>query len=154
MLTIVPGNFNECQKYWFCELLTLLVSSHSILLTKCMVYMWCTCKTTSFLDHVSFGIIWYTKQDWDYYFGVSFIETVTILILMICTYFTLSFHLQERKQKEQQKAQKKKKKDGRPGTSESGCKLSEFPMSSNNPSLPQFVETCVEFIDNEGEYRG
>lgn len=57
---------------------------------------------------------------------------------------------EERKQKEQQKAQKKKKKDGRPGTSESGCKLSEFPMSSNNPSLPQFVETCVEFIDNEG----
>ncbi|XP_061181270.1 rho GTPase-activating protein 190-like isoform X2 [Saccostrea echinata] len=57
---------------------------------------------------------------------------------------------EERKQKEQQKAQKKKKKDGRPGTSESGCKLSEFPMSSNNPSLPQFVETCVEYIDNEG----
>ncbi|XP_048781294.2 rho GTPase-activating protein 5-like isoform X4 [Ostrea edulis] len=57
---------------------------------------------------------------------------------------------EERKQKEQQKAQKKKKKDGRPGTSESACKLSEFPMSSNNPSLPQFVETCVEYIDNEG----
>nr|XP_022293223.1 rho GTPase-activating protein 190-like isoform X5 [Crassostrea virginica] len=57
---------------------------------------------------------------------------------------------EERKQKEQQKVQKKKKKDGRPGNSESGCKLSEFPMSSNNPSLPQFVETCVEFIDKEG----
>lgn len=73
---------------------------------------------------------------------------------MISTYLNLSFDLQERKQKEQQKAQKKKKKDGRPGTSESGCKLSEFPMSSNNPSLPQFVETCVEFIDNEGGYKG
>lgn len=73
---------------------------------------------------------------------------------MISTYLNLSFDLQERKQKEQQKAQKKKKKDGRPGTSESGCKLSEFPMSSNNPSLPQFVETCVEFIDNEGRYKG
>jgi hypothetical protein len=23
-------------------------------------------------------------------------------------------------------------------------------MSSNNPSLPQFVETCVEYIDKEG----
>ncbi|XP_033752621.1 rho GTPase-activating protein 5-like [Pecten maximus] len=57
---------------------------------------------------------------------------------------------EERKQKEQQKMQKKKKKDNRgTGMSESGCRLQEFPMSSANPSLPQFVETCVEYIDAE-----
>lgn len=24
-------------------------------------------------------------------------------------------------------------------------------MSSNNPSLPQFIETCVEYIEAEGK---
>ncbi|XP_071121557.1 rho GTPase-activating protein 190-like isoform X19 [Mytilus edulis] len=59
---------------------------------------------------------------------------------------------EERKQKELQKKQKKlhKKSDGRPGTSESGCRLVDFQMSSTNPSLPQYVETCVEFIREEG----
>lgn len=59
---------------------------------------------------------------------------------------------EERKQKELQKKQKKlhKKTDGRPGTSESGCRLVDFQMSSTNPSLPQYVETCVEFIREEG----
>ena len=59
---------------------------------------------------------------------------------------------EERKQKELQKKQKKlnKKTDGRPGTSESGCRLVDFQMSSTNPSLPQYVETCVEFITEEG----
>ncbi|CAC5425490.1 ARHGAP5 [Mytilus coruscus] len=58
---------------------------------------------------------------------------------------------EERKQKELQKKQKKlhKKTDGRPGTSESGCRLVDFQMSSTNPSLPQYVETCVEFIREE-----
>ncbi|XP_071121555.1 rho GTPase-activating protein 190-like isoform X18 [Mytilus edulis] len=58
---------------------------------------------------------------------------------------------EERKQKELQKKQKKlhKKSDGRPGTSESGCRLVDFQMSSTNPSLPQYVETCVEFIREE-----
>ncbi|OWF54503.1 Rho GTPase-activating protein 190 [Mizuhopecten yessoensis] len=62
---------------------------------------------------------------------------------------------EERKQKEQQKMQKKnKKKDSRgAGISESGCRLQGFPMSPTNPSLPQFVETCVEYIDAEVKVR-
>ena len=50
-------------------------------------------------------------------------------------------------QKEKQKLQKKKKKI----ISDGGNKLQECQMSSNNPSLPQFVETCVEYLEEEGK---
>ncbi|KAK3101435.1 hypothetical protein FSP39_003567 [Pinctada imbricata] len=54
---------------------------------------------------------------------------------------------EKEKQKEQQKLQKKKKK----ALTESGyIKLGECQMSSSNPSVPQFVETCVEFLEEEG----
>ncbi|XP_053384790.1 rho GTPase-activating protein 190-like isoform X4 [Mercenaria mercenaria] len=59
----------------------------------------------------------------------------------------------EKKQKEQQRLQKKmtKKKDSKAaGQSESGISLSDFSMSPNNPSVPQFIEKCVEFIESEG----
>jgi len=62
-------------------------------------------------------------------------------------------YLQEKKQKEQQKLQKKiKKKDSKAaGQSESGTSLSDFPMSPNNPSVPHFIEKCVEYIEEEGK---
>ncbi|CAG2214791.1 ARHGAP5 [Mytilus edulis] len=73
---------------------------------------------------------------------------------LVCDCFTvLDLPVLDRKKaKELQKKQKKlhKKSDGRPGTSESGCRLVDFQMSSTNPSLPQYVETCVEFIREEG----
>ena len=45
-----------------------------------------------------------------------------------------------------------KKKDGKAGgQSESGISLNDFSMSPNNPSVPQLIEKCVEFIEEEGK---
>ena len=63
------------------------------------------------------------------------------------------FRLQEKKQKEQQKLQKKiKKKDSKAaGQSESGISLHDYSMSPSNPSVPHFIEKCVDFIEAEGK---
>ena len=69
-----------------------------------------------------------------------------------CVNCSFSSFSQGKKQKEQQKLQKKiKKKDSKAaGQSESGTSLSDFAMSPNNPSVPHFIEKCVEFIEAEG----
>ncbi|KAL3841673.1 hypothetical protein ACJMK2_019787 [Sinanodonta woodiana] len=57
----------------------------------------------------------------------------------------------EKKQKGQQKLQKKvKKKDGKGGQSETGNYLADYTMSQNNPSVPEFIEKCIDFIETEG----
>ena len=59
------------------------------------------------------------------------------------------FLFQEKKAKEAQK--RTKKKESKMAGSASGQALEEFPTSEDNPSVPHFVDKCVNYIETEGK---
>lgn len=139
ILTIVPGSFNECIKcrYLISELLTLSVSPHSILLTKCMVYKWCTSKSTSFPDPGSFAIIWYAKQNWDY-FGVCLFHRNSVRFLSWWYVFISPFLFTYRKEnrRSNRKPRRRKRRTAVRERLRAGVSSASSPCPATTPPCP------------------